>query len=116
MAAYVESNKFTLEETLVKYDKLTKHMLKTEAGSHTRHTLDTLWELQFEEIKHSPAADMLGLMSILGAEAVPIQLFLNYTRSSKSNSVFDFLEDEEECVLKCPWLEISLTQAESKTP
>ena len=61
IVAYVESNKLTLEETLVKYDKLTKHMLKTEAGSHTPHTLDTLWELQFEEIKQSPAAAMLGL-------------------------------------------------------
>lgn len=45
MAAYDAENRLTL-----KYEKVTKHILKANAVFNSLHTLDTLGEMQFHEL------------------------------------------------------------------
>ncbi|KAJ4302826.1 hypothetical protein N0V90_001717 [Kalmusia sp. IMI 367209] len=77
MASYVGSKKLKIKDFKKKYDITAKNILDHQAPS-TTHTLGTLWNVQFEDTKKSEdsfASDLLGLLSLCHADAIPHQLF-----------------------------------------
>lgn len=72
MAIYIGCNKLKIGETLVKYDKITKRILSSDVASSSRHTLLIIWEMQFEKLVGKNAAVILSIMSLIGADAIPI--------------------------------------------
>nr|POE78001.1 hypothetical protein CFP56_09642 [Quercus suber] len=81
MSAYIGTRGLTMAQFLVKYKRMSKHILKThDADDPERasksHSVATVWEMHFEAIRGSNASEILAIMSILSPDAIPIDLFL----------------------------------------
>ena len=75
LCAYLVSSKSSLSETVKKLPAKMRQIRSTDKGRHTHHNLMTLWQVQFEEIRGQPAASLLGIMSLLSPDRIPVGIF-----------------------------------------
>jgi len=77
MAAYIGSRKWTVPEFLAKYRKMDKMAEKINSKHEGRaHSLATVWEMHFQYFKGKSASKFLGMLSIIGPDNIPIELFV----------------------------------------
>lgn len=101
MAAYIGADQLSVKSFLDKYRSMPKVALKRNfIGLSTTHNLDTLWRITFKRISDSnPAAyNLLAMMSMIGADDIPIKLISNSVLSFQEGVLTEFTEfceDEE---------------------
>ncbi|KAI0199458.1 P-loop containing nucleoside triphosphate hydrolase protein [Astrocystis sublimbata] len=105
MAAYATFTEKSAGDLHHEFDQSFKRLApglktKTGKGPHTRSdpyntSLATVWNLQFAEIRNTVAGHILGLLSLLGADSIPKNLFTpeHYWDEGISNIVVSGIED-----------------------
>ncbi|RSL87980.1 hypothetical protein CEP52_015361 [Fusarium oligoseptatum] len=73
MAFYIVSKGLSVSEFLDEYNGMAKYVLNRQAPDD-RHSLGTLWNMQFEDIKQTNAAKLLGILSMAGPDGFPREL------------------------------------------
>lgn len=73
MASYIGTKRMTVSHFLEQYRKMAKYILG-RAAPDDNHSLGTLWSVQFEAIKGSNAARLLGILAIAGPNSFPTDL------------------------------------------
>ncbi|RTE83616.1 hypothetical protein BHE90_001798 [Fusarium euwallaceae] len=73
MAFYIASKGLSVSKFLDQYDRMAKSVLN-RGTPDDRHSLGTLWNMQFEDIKQTNAAKLLGILSMAGADGFPREL------------------------------------------
>jgi len=76
IAAYISYRQETIETFLQQYDRDAKRIYANTQGSLAEQSLATVWEVQFEKIRGTHAATVLGILSLLAPESIPISLFI----------------------------------------
>jgi hypothetical protein len=95
LAAYVAQNRLTLAETLKRLDLKMTRIRGGVEGRNTHHSLETLWALQFEDVQKKAAGSILGILSLLCPENIPITLFESEDYELLESSI-QHCEHEEE--------------------
>ena len=83
MAAYMEKDRLTLREFLVRYDSLASQVYqRRDTGSEAPYTIDTLWGVALKALKRDePAAfRLLQVLSVLWPDSISLDLFAAGTR------------------------------------
>ncbi len=65
-----------IESFLHQYGRASKRIHSNNEGSLAEQSLATVWEVQFDQIRSSPAAKILGFISILAPDSIPVCLFI----------------------------------------
>lgn len=96
MAYYITSKCLSISKFLDQYNKMAKYVLNRPT-SGDRHSLGTLWNVQFEDIKQTNTAKLLGILSMAGADGFPRELLeLDETPDEESAGWVEFCADPEE--------------------
>lgn len=98
IAAYIAFRALTIEQFQSKYRRMAKQIHgKNDATNEALGgwTLATVWSIHFETIQETNAAKLLGLMSLMSAEGIPIETFLPEDTSAL-RPFTDFCKDEAE--------------------
>ncbi|KAL8786507.1 MAG: hypothetical protein Q9213_002734 [Squamulea squamosa] len=79
MAACIGHRNYSVSQFLSKYHKLAKNIHSRNDAGHESRTLGSLWEMNFEYLRkeHENAAMLMGLLSILEPDAIPVELFMS---------------------------------------
>ena len=75
MAAYIGSHRYKVGDFLRTYEQISQVIHSKAPGSNT-HSLATVFEIHFKHIQGNDASQMLGLLSMLSPEVIPLELFL----------------------------------------
>ncbi|RMJ15828.1 hypothetical protein CDV36_004493 [Fusarium kuroshium] len=73
MAFYIASRGLSVSKFLDQYNRMANSVLN-QGTPDDRHSLGTLWNMQFEDIKQTNAAKLLGILSMAGADGFPREL------------------------------------------
>ena len=76
IAAYISYRQETIESFLQQYERAAKRIYTNTQGSPAEQSLATVWEVQFEKIRGTNAATVLGILSLLAPDSIPINLFI----------------------------------------
>lgn len=76
IAAYIGYRELSIAEFVMKYKRMTRQIHQNTEGSKTRHSLATVWDMHFENIKDTQASKLLGLLSDLNPDDIDLRLFL----------------------------------------
>lgn len=94
MAAYIGYRGYSMQQFLGKYESMAKHVLQNTVGFGGLQSVVTVWELHFDAIQGSTASTLLGVMSLIDPDLIPVDLF---RREDASNmKCLQFCEDEGE--------------------
>lgn len=97
MASYIGTKRMTMSTFIEQYRNMFKYILG-RAAPDDNHSLGTLWSVQFEAIRRSNAAKLLGILAISGPNSFPTDL-LQLEASPSSTGGPDwvgFLDDPSE--------------------
>ncbi|KAF2229279.1 hypothetical protein EV356DRAFT_580965 [Viridothelium virens] len=94
-SAYIGFRHYTLRQFLNKQDKVARQVLKTDAATETSHSLASVWEMHFEAIMNSNASQLLGVMSLISPDDIPVELF-QPTDENVVTSFTSFCVDEDD--------------------
>ncbi|RSM18563.1 hypothetical protein CDV31_002699 [Fusarium ambrosium] len=98
MAFYIASKGLSVSKFLDQYDRMAKSVLN-RGTPDDRHSLGTLWNMQFEDIKQTNAAKLLGILSMAGADGFPRELLeLNEPPDEEAAGWLEFCADREDPV------------------
>lgn len=75
IAAYVTDNELSISEFIEEYDQASKR-IHANPNSGTGQSLATVWEVQFQRIHDTPAAKVLGALSLLSPDSVPMNILI----------------------------------------
>ena len=75
IATYIGRQQAKIGDFLQTYEQLSPVIHKTAQGDNI-HSIATLFEVPFKRIQDTDASQMLGLLSLLSPEVIPIELFL----------------------------------------
>ncbi|RSL52715.1 hypothetical protein CEP53_008003 [Fusarium sp. AF-6] len=98
MAFYIVLTRVSVSELLDKYNRMPKFVLNRQTPDD-RHSLGTLWNMQFEDIKQTNAAKLLGILFMAGADGFPQELLeLNEPPDEEAAGWLEFCADREDPV------------------
>ncbi|RSL51273.1 hypothetical protein CEP54_011481 [Fusarium duplospermum] len=96
MAFYIASKGLSVSKFLDQYNRMAKYVLNGQTPDD-RHSLGTLWNMQFEDIKKTNAAKLLGILSMAGADGFPRELLeLDEPPDEEAAGWVEFCADPEE--------------------
>jgi len=98
MVAYICFRDYTVQEFLEQYQKTTLQVgiLKRGDGMApiSQHTLATVWEMHFQHISTTDARTLLGILSMLSPNHIPLKLFLPKEELGNAVKHMSFFDDE----------------------
>ncbi|KAK4183195.1 hypothetical protein QBC35DRAFT_535909 [Podospora australis] len=72
VAAYVSYRSMSIDMFRQQYARSPRRIHAHNLSTHPNHCLVTLWEVQFGAIQDKPAAEVLGLLSLLSGSTIPL--------------------------------------------
>ena len=85
LATYIGRQRSKIGDFLQTYERLSRVIHRTAPGDDT-HSLATVFEIHFKSIQDTDASQMLGLLSMLSPEVIPLELFSPEDRGLASDS------------------------------
>ena len=85
MAAYIGRQQYKVGDFLKSYEEISPVMYRTP--SRGNKSLATVFEIHFKAIQDTNASQMLGLLSLLSPEVVPIDIFSTRDFPSREKSL-----------------------------
>ncbi|KAI0110861.1 P-loop containing nucleoside triphosphate hydrolase protein [Nemania sp. FL0031] len=73
-AFYIASNKLSITGYQEQYSQMAKYILDRKSDSEERHSLGTLWNIQFQDIHSSSASKLLAILSLAHPDDFPTEL------------------------------------------
>lgn len=96
IAAYITDNELSISDFIVEYERASKRIHK-RLDSETGQSLATVWEVQFQKIQDTPAEKVLGILSLLSPDNIPMNILIPEDSQKLGLCALENIQDDE-CV------------------